>query len=84
MRFLGPIPVRLDFFCCMDIRCGFPGVVCIWISFPFDEKLELLAAPEVAVLGDSFYFVFFCSFYKVWRWPCVVGPMRSCLVIRAE
>jgi hypothetical protein len=84
MRLLGSIPVCLNFVCCVDICCRFPCVIRIWVSFPFDKKLELLAAPEVAVFGDSFYFVFFRAFYEVWRWPCVVGPMRSCFLIRGE
>jgi hypothetical protein len=84
MRFFGSIPVRLDFVCCVEVCCGFPCVIRIGVSFPFDQELELLAASEVAVLGNSFYFVFFRAFYEVWRWSCVVRSMRSCFLIGGE
>jgi hypothetical protein len=45
----------------------FPGVVGLWVSFPFEEILELFVLPEIAMTSDGLHFVFRFSVYKV-RW----------------
>jgi hypothetical protein len=84
MPLLGPGPVGLDFFCGPQVCCGFPCVVAVWVALPFDEVLELLCSPKVAVFGDPLYLILFLAFYKVWRWLCVVWAMRSGLEVGGE
>ena len=59
----------------MYVVSCFPCVVCIGISFPFDEILELSFTSEVTVINDSLDFVLLGIFDKVRRWPRVVGPV---------
>ena len=84
MRLLCPVPVGLDGFRSMEIGCGLPCVIAVWIALPFDQVLELPAAPVVPVVCDAFYFIFLCAFHQVWRGPCVVRSMRSCFMIGSE
>jgi hypothetical protein len=62
----------------------FPCVVCIGITLPFDEVLELLFTSEVTVIDDGFDFVFFGVFDKVRRWPRVVVPVFYGFAIRSQ
>ena len=51
----------------MDLISGFPRIVTLGVSFPFDEILELPRPPMTSVIQDAFYFVLFFSADKV-RW----------------
>ena len=62
----------------------FPCVVCIGITFPFDEVLELLFTSEVTVINDGLDLVFFGVFDKVRGWPRVVGSVFRGLAIRGQ
>jgi hypothetical protein len=84
MCLLGSGPIGLDLFCGAQICCGLPCVVAVRVALPFDEILELLCSPKVAVFGDPLYLIFFFAFYEVWRWLCVVWTMRSGLEVRGE
>ena len=61
-----------------------PRVVCIGVSFPFDEVLELSFTSEVTVINDGLDFIFFGVFDKVRRWSRVVGPMFRGFAIRGQ
>ena len=62
----------------------FPRVVCIGVSFPFDEVLELSFTSEVTVINDGLDFVLFGVFDKVRRWPRVIVPVFCGLAIRGQ
>ena len=62
----------------------FPCVVCIGVSLPFDEILELSFPSEVTVINDGLDFIFFGVFDKVRRWPRVVGPVFCSFTIRGQ
>ena len=62
----------------------FPCVVCIGVSFPFDEVLELLFTAKVTVINDGLDLIFFGVFDKVRRWPRVVGSVFGSFAIRGQ
>ena len=62
----------------------FPRVVCIGVSFPFDEILELSFTSEVMVINDGLDFIFFGVFDKVRRWPRVVSSVFCGFAIRGQ
>ena len=62
----------------------FPCVVCIRVSFPFDEVLELSFTSKVTVINDGLDFIFFGVFDKVRRWPRIVGPVFCSFTIRGQ
>jgi hypothetical protein len=62
----------------------FPCVVCIGITLPFDEVLELSFTSGVTVINDGSDLVFFGVFDKVRRWPRVVVPVLYGFAIRSQ
>ena len=62
----------------------FPRVVCVGVSFPFDEVLELSFTAEVTVINDGLDLIFFGVFDKVRRWPRVVGSVFGSFAIRGQ
>ena len=68
----------------MHMVSCFPCVVCIGVSFPFDEVLELSFTAKVTVINDGLDLVFFGVFDKVRRWPRVVGPVFYSFTIRGQ
>ena len=62
----------------------FPRVVCVGVSFPFDEVLELSFTSEVTVINDGLDLIFFSIFDKVGWWPRVVGSMFCGFAIRGQ
>ena len=42
----------------------FPCVVCIGVSFPFDEVLELSSTAKVTVINDGLDLIFFGIFIR--------------------
>ena len=62
----------------------FPCVVCIGVSFPFNEVLELSFTSEVTVINDGLDFIFFGVFDKVRRWSRVVSPVFCGFAIRGQ
>ena len=67
--------VGLDQCGCVYVVSCFPCVVCIGITFPFDEVLELSFTSKVTVINDSLDLVLLGVFDKVRRWPRVVVPV---------
>ena len=63
---------------------GFPCVVRFRIPLPFDEVLQLLCSPEVAMVSNLLHFEFHFSFHHVRRGPCVIDPVFPCLVIGGQ
>ena len=62
----------------------FPCVVCIGVSFPFDEVLELSFTAKMTMINDGLDLIFFGIFDKVRRWPRVVGPVFCGFAIRGQ
>ena len=62
----------------------FPCVVCIGVSFPFDEVLELSFTAKMTMINDGLDLIFFGIFDKVRRWPRVVGPVFHCFTIGGQ
>jgi hypothetical protein len=60
---------------------GFPGVVALGVSFPFEEILQLLLSPEIAVASYCLHFVFILSYCNVGRWSGEIRTMVICLDI---
>jgi hypothetical protein len=65
----------------MHLCCGFPGVVTLGVSLPFEEVLQLLLSPKVAVVSYRLHFVFIFSYCNVGRWSGEVRTMVICLDI---
>ena len=63
---------------------GFPCVVHFWVPLPFDEVLELLRLPKVAMVPDLLHFEFHLAFYHVRRGPRVVYPVFRHFMIRGQ
>ena len=76
--------VGLDQCGCVYMISCFPCVVCIGITLPFDEVLELSFTSEVTVINDGLDLIFFGVFDKVGGWPRVVGPVFRGLAIRGQ
>ena len=76
--------IGLDQRGCVYVVSCFPCVVCIGVPFPLDEILKLSFTPEVAMVNDSFDFVFFGVLDKVRGWPRVVGPVFYSFAIRGQ
>ena len=62
----------------------FPCVVCIGVSLPFDEVLELSFTAKVTVINDGLDLIFFGVFDKVRRWPRVVDSVFGSFAIRGQ
>ena len=76
--------VGLDQSGCMHMVSCFPRVVCIGITLPLDEILELSFTSKVTVINDSLDLVLFGIFDKVWGWPRVVVPVLYSFTIRGQ
>ena len=63
---------------------GFPCVVCFGVSLPFDEVLQLLRSPKVAVVPDLLHLKFHFAFYHVRRGPRVVDPVFCRFAVRGQ
>ena len=68
----------------MYVVSCFPCVICIGVSLPFDEVLELSFTAKVAVINDGLDLIFFGVFDKVRRWPRVVGSVFGGFAIRGQ
>jgi hypothetical protein len=59
----------------------FPGVVGVWVSFPFQEVLQILFTTMMAMTDDGLHLVLRFSLHDVrWR-PRVVGAFLFRLLI---
>jgi len=65
----------------VDLVRGFPRVVAIGISFPFDQVLESPGSSMTSVADDTLHHVFGFSFDKVRWWPGEVRTVRHSFVI---
>ena len=59
----------------VDLVSWFPGVVCFWVSFPFDEILKGSSPASISVINHFLYLIFFFSSDKVRGWPGIVGSV---------
>jgi hypothetical protein len=59
MRLLEWAPLVVFFNQCGGVHLGgrFPCVVCVWVSFPFEEILQDLPLPVETVINDGLDFV---------------------------
>jgi hypothetical protein len=73
--FYVPPVVFLQQIRCVDVISGFPCVVTLRVSSPFDQILQGMTAPKVPVVLDGLHFVFHCSFDNVWWWSGEVQSM---------
>jgi hypothetical protein len=65
----------------VDLVRGFPRVVAIGISFPFNQVLESPGSSMTSVADDTFYHVFGFSFDKVRWWSGKVRTVRNSFMI---
>ncbi len=75
--------IMLDKFRGMDLIHGFPGIVTVRVSLPFDEVLKPFRASELSVCDDSFDFVFFFSINEVRGWSGEVWTMCSRFMVQS-
>jgi hypothetical protein len=71
-------------FRCIVQGGGFPRIVCLWVSFPFEEILELFVSPKVAVASDGFHLVLRFAFDEIWRWSRKVLTVLLRLLVWSE
>ena len=61
---------------------GFPGVVRLWVIFPFDQVLEFAPSAMEAMVLNGLNFIFFFSIYYLRGRLRKVDPMFFCFTIR--
>jgi hypothetical protein len=61
----------------MNIIFKFPSVITGRVSLPFDQIMELLATPEVAMGHDTLHFIFFFPIDHIWGRSREVWSMSS-------
>jgi len=59
--------VLLDKLRRMHIFSWFPGIITVWIAYPFDEVLELPPTPVHMVIDDHFHLKLLFSINQVRR-----------------
>jgi hypothetical protein len=65
----------------MYLGRGFPCVVALGITFPFEEILQFLLFPKVAMVSYRFHLVFVFSYRDVGRWSGEVRTVVICFDI---
>ena len=60
----------------------FPGIVSLGVSSPFDQVLESLPSPKVAMISDGLDFIFFFSVDDVWGRSREVGSVLFRFTVR--
>jgi hypothetical protein len=53
--------VSFDQILCVNVGCGFPGVVAFGVINPFNKVLQGLCTAMIPVSEDSFHLIFFLS-----------------------
>jgi hypothetical protein len=66
--------VSLDQVLCMNVGCGFPGVVALGVINPFNEVLQRPCTAMVPVSEDTFHLIFFFAINQFRRRS---GEVRS-------
>jgi hypothetical protein len=65
----------------MDLIRSFPGVVTVWVPFPFEEVLQGLLPSIVSMVYDPLHLIFFYVINEI-RWRAQeVRSMRWCFMI---
>jgi hypothetical protein len=67
-----------------DLVMGFPCVVCLGVTLPFDQILQSFDAPIMAVACDGFHFIFFFPLHEVRWWFHKVDPVLIGLLIGVQ
>jgi hypothetical protein len=62
----------------------FPGVVCVWVSLPFEEVLQGLRLPVEVVINDGLDFVLMFALDQFGGWFDVIGAVLWSFAIRHE
>jgi len=65
----------------VDLVRGFPHVVAIGISFPFDQVLEGPGSSMTSVADNALHYIFGFSFDKVRWWSGKVRTVRNSFMI---
>jgi hypothetical protein len=66
--------VGFDQVLCVNVGCGFPGVVAFGVINPFNKVLQRLCTAMVSVSEDSFHLIFFLAINQLRRRS---GEVRS-------
>jgi hypothetical protein len=66
--------VSFDQVLCVNVGCGFPGVVTLGVINPFNKVLQRFCTAMVPVFEDVFHLIFFFSINQFWR---RLGEVRS-------
>jgi hypothetical protein len=66
--------VSFDQVLCVNVGCGFPGVVTLGVINPFNKVLQCFCTAMVPVSEDSFHLIFFLSINQFRRRS---GEIRS-------
>jgi hypothetical protein len=66
--------VSFDQILCVNVGCGFPGVVALGVINPFNKVLQRFCTAMVPVSEDSFHLIFFLSINQFRRRP---GEVRT-------
>jgi hypothetical protein len=86
MRLLERAPLMILLDQCGGVYLGgrFPCVVCVWVSFPFEEILQGFPLPVETVINDGLDFVLVLTLDQFGGWSDVVGAVLWGLTIRGE
>jgi hypothetical protein len=68
----------------MNLRCWFPSVVALRVSFPLDKVLQGSRSPMTSVADDALDFVLLFSINQIWRWAREVWSMSGCFLIGGQ
>jgi hypothetical protein len=66
--------VGFDQVLCVNVGCGFPGVVALGVINPFNKVLQRFCTAMILVSKDSFHLVFLLSINQFRRRP---GEVRT-------
>ena len=61
-----------------------PGIVRLWVSFPFDQVLKSSPFPKVAMISDGLDFIFLFSVDDVWGRSREVGSVLFRFLVRGQ
>jgi hypothetical protein len=69
-----PSVVSFDQVLCVNVGCGFPGVIAFGVIHPFNKVLQRFCTAMVSVSEDPFHLIFLLSIDQFRRWS---GEVRS-------
>jgi hypothetical protein len=79
-----PPVIGLNQVLCVNVGCGFPGVVAFRVINPFNKVLQRFCTAMIPVSEDSFHLILLLSINQFWRRPGEVRTMGCGFMIGGQ